>query len=77
VTADHETGGMIVSSTTSGLASEDGPFSTPSGDIFYINWSTTGHTAVNVPVTSQGPSSDRLDGVNDNTFIHDVLLGAL
>jgi alkaline phosphatase len=77
VTADHETGGMIVSSTSSGLASEDGPFSTPSGDIFYVNWSTTGHTAVNVPVTSQGPSSDILDGVNDNTFIHDVLLGAL
>lgn len=77
VTADHETGGMIVSSSTSGLASEDGPFSTPSGDVFYINWSTTGHTAVNVPVTSQGPSSDRLDGVNDNTFIHDVMHGAL
>lgn len=77
VTADHETGGMVISSSPSGLSGEDGPFVTPDGDSFYINWSTTGHTAVNVPVTSQGPSSYRLDGVNDNTFIHEVMHGAL
>ena len=76
VTADHETGGMIVSSSSTGLSSEDGPFSTPDGDFFYINWLTTGHTAVNVPVTSQGPLSDSLNGVNDNTFIHEVILSA-
>jgi len=77
VTADHETGGLIVSSSSTGLPGEDGPFSTADGDSFYINWSTSDHSAVNVPVTSQGPLSDRLNGVNDNTLIHDVMLSAL
>ena len=77
VTADHETGGMSVSSSSSGLASEDGPFRTADGDLFYINWSTTGHTAVNVPITSQGPASEKLSGVHDNTFVHSVMHDAL
>lgn len=76
VTADHETGGMVVSSSPTGLPGEDGPFSTPDGNLFYVTWSTTGHTAANVPVTSQGPSSGRLTGVNDNTFIYDVMFDA-
>ena len=53
-----------------------GPFSTPDGELFYVNWSTTGHTEANVPVTSQGPLSDMLTGVHDNTFIYDVMLSA-
>ena len=77
VTADHETGGMFVSPSSSGLASEDGPFRTADGNLFYVNWSTTGHTAVNVPITSQGPASERLSGVHDNTFVHSVMHGSL
>ncbi|PSW06190.1 alkaline phosphatase [Photobacterium lipolyticum] len=77
VTADHETGGMSVSPSSSGLASEDGPFSTADGSVFYVNWSTKGHTEVNVPITSQGPGSERLSGVHDNTFVHSVMHGAL
>ena len=77
VTADHETGGMSVSSLSSGLASEDGPFNTADGNVFYVNWSTTGHTAVNVPITSQGPTSEKLSGIHDNTFVHSVMSGAL
>ena len=76
VTADHETGGMEVTSSSSGLAGEDGPFSTPDGSLFYVNWSTTDHTAVDVPVTSQGPKSGMLTGVHDNTFIHELMTGA-
>lgn len=76
VTADHETGGMMVSSSPTGSADEDGPFSQPDGKQFYINWSTKGHTKTNVPVTSQGPHSDMLTGVHDNTYIHDVMLRA-
>ena len=77
VTADHETGGMTVSSLATGLPGEDGPFTTPDGDYFYINWSTTRHTDASVPVTSQGPLSNRLNGINNNTIIHDVILSAL
>jgi alkaline phosphatase len=77
VTADHETGGMMVSTTSSGLPDEDGPFSKPDGSLFYINWSTTGHTAADVPVTSQGPQSGMLTGVHENTFIHEVMFNSL
>ena len=73
VTGDHETGGMSVSLTSSGLADEDGPFTMPNGDLFYVNWSTTGHTSVDVPVTAQGPSSDSFLGAHENTFVHDVM----
>ncbi len=50
VTADHETGGMSVDLTSSGLPSEDGPFSTPGGTPFYVNWTTDSHIGVDVPV---------------------------
>ena len=77
VTADHETGGMSVSRTSSGMPNEDGPFSDIDGGLFYINWSTTGHTSDNVPITSQGPNSELLSGTNDNTFVHRVMYSAL
>ena len=73
VTADHETGGMTVSTSPSGLENEDGPYNIEGGGSFYINWTTTGHTPVNVPVTAMGPQSDKLFGINENTIIHDVI----
>lgn len=73
VTADHETGGMTISTSPSGLPGEDGPYNIKGGGTFYINWSTFGHTSVNVPVTAMGPQSDMLQGMNDNTIIHDVI----
>jgi len=76
VTADHETGGMTVSWQASGKAGEDGPFATPDGGAFYVNWATTGHTAARVPVTSMGPMSDWLAGVNDNTYLYDAMNAA-
>jgi len=76
VTADHETGGMIVSNSSSGLADQDGPYNIKGGGSFYINWSTLGHTSVNVPVTAMGPKSEMLLGLNDNTMIHNVILNA-
>lgn len=77
VTADHETGGMSVSKSASGMPSEDGPFVMPDGRHFYINWSTIGHTGDDVPVSAFGPGSEMLSGINDNTIIHDVILSAL
>jgi alkaline phosphatase len=73
VTADHETGGMTLSRSPTGSPGEDGPFRTPDGGQFYVNWSTTGHTTVDVPVTASGPSSELLNGRHDNTFIYDVM----
>jgi alkaline phosphatase len=77
VTADHETGGMRATLASSGKPDEDGPFLMPNGDRFYVNWSTTGHTSLDVPVAAHGPSSARLTGLNDNTHVHDVMSSAL
>lgn len=73
VTADHETGGMKVTSTSSGLPGEDGPFITPGARRFYINWSTDDHTAADVPVTALGPHSSSLRGAQDNTAVYQTM----
>ena len=73
VSADHETGGMSVDLTSSGSPDEDGPFYMPDGTPFYVNWSTTGHTNADVPATAQGFLSEMLTGLNENTYIHDVM----
>lgn len=78
VTADHETGGMIVSTEpTSPSYREDGPFGMPDGTPFYINWTSDYHTAEDVPVTALGPWSTWLIGTYENTFIFDVMHAAL
>ncbi len=61
VTADHETGGM-------GLNSGSG------GSIEY-SWTTDGHTAVQVPVFSYGPSAQMFTGTYDNTEIARKMFG--
>ena len=73
VTADHETGGMSVNLTSSGSPSEDGPFFMPDATPFYVNWTTTGHTAANVPVTAQGPWSEMLAATYENTHLYEVM----
>jgi len=77
VTADHETGGMSPDLVPSGLPGEDGPFYMPDLTPFYVNWTTGGHTGVDVPTTAQGPWSDLLIGTYENTHIHDVMRVAL
>ncbi|MCJ7701782.1 MAG: alkaline phosphatase, partial [Anaerolineales bacterium] len=73
VTADHETGGMSVGLTSSGLPDEDGPFSMPDGTPFYVNWTSTDHTGVDVPTTAYGVYSDQLEGSYENTYFYDVM----
>ncbi len=73
VTADHETGGMSANLISSGASDEDDPFNMPDMTPFYINWSTKGHTAINIPVNSSGPSSELLTGTFENTFVFDVM----
>lgn len=76
VTADHETGGMSLSQTSSGLEREDGPFYTPGGQEFFVNWETDFHSAADVPVTAFGPGAELLAGTYENTHIFDVMAGA-
>jgi alkaline phosphatase len=91
VTADHETASMALEDTNevqsdpdypneSGEArsAEDGPFPVADSDLqFLVDWTTTNHTAEDVPVTAMGPGGENLVGVYDNTHIHDVMLTAL
>ena len=83
-TADHETGGMAIEDTGSndesgdGVSAEDGPFPVAgSAFSFNVDWTTTGHTNVDVPLTAMGPGADRLAGVHENTFVHQVMLESM
>lgn len=61
VTADHETGGLLVLENQG-----QGEFPT-------VSWSTTGHTGVNVPIYAWGENAEFVGGVLDNTEVFDVL----
>jgi alkaline phosphatase len=64
---------MSASLSSSAAIDEDGPFYMPDMSPFYINWTTAGHTAVDVPVTSGGPLSESLIGLYQNTYIFDTM----
>ncbi len=91
VAADHETGSLAIEDTNEiqsdpaypnesggGRTTEDGPFDVANSDkSFLVDWSTTNHTAEDVPVTAMGPGGENLVGVYENTHIHDAMLDAL
>jgi alkaline phosphatase len=91
VAADHETGSLAIEDTNEiqsdpaypnesggGRTTEDGPFRVANSDkSFLVDWSTTNHTAEDVPVTAMGPGGENLVGVYENTHIHDAMLEAL
>jgi len=83
-TADHETGGMAIEDTGTsdesgdGISAEDGPFAVRGTQYqFNVDWTTSGHTNDPIPLTAMGPGSDRLSGVYENTFVHQVMLETL
>ena len=83
VTADHECGGLTVedaadSADESGDKSrEDGPFPIPgTRRAVAVDWTTTGHTGVDVPLTAGGPGAELFTGVYQDTAIHDRILKA-
>ena len=71
ITADHETGGLGIEAHYQAGGAGVFPVAN-SAETFRLDWTTPGHTAVNVPVTSIGPRSRRLEGVRDNTRVFDV-----
>ena len=78
VVGDHETGGLSVEEPEAGGRAgpgEDGPFAVANSDQKFVLDSSTGeHTAVDVPLTAMGPGAKRLDGIYENTFIHEVMV---
>ncbi len=73
VTADHETGGMNLSLTDNGGTR----FSMPNGTPFWVDWTTGGHTAADVPVTATGHCANFVTGTFPNTEIFAVMRRAL
>lgn len=60
------------------ISVEDGPFDVVDADYeFVMDWTTTGHTAVDVPLTAQGPGATLLTGNHENTEVHDAIADAL
>lgn len=57
VTADHETGGMSITAGES------------DGSHLEIEWSTGGHTAVDIPIFAYGPGAELFAGVYQNTQV--------
>ncbi|MEV4276926.1 alkaline phosphatase [Actinoplanes xinjiangensis] len=66
VTGDHETGGLAV------VDGDAFPVK-GTGLRFGLRWTTTGHTAQDVPVSAYGPLADRFTGKHPNTYVHEVL----
>lgn len=61
--------------TTSG---EDGPFPIAGSDMsLIVDWTTTEHTAVRVPLTAIGPGSEALAGNYENTDVFEALGAAM
>ncbi|GAB94997.1 alkaline phosphatase [Kineosphaera limosa] len=91
VVADHATGGLAIEDVPElqddpgypnergeGRTAEDGPFSAPGTDRkFMVDWTTSNHTAEDVPLTAMGPGSQLLSGVYPNTHVHDVMVRAM
>ena len=76
ITADHETGGLGIEAHYQDGGAGVFPVA-DSAETFRLDWTTPGHTGVNVPVTSIGPRSRRLAGVRDNTKVFDAAVGVL
>ncbi|MCI4063920.1 alkaline phosphatase [Micromonospora sp. R77] len=80
VTGDHECGGLTVEDTGTadesgdGISAEDGPFPIKGSNLsFNLDWTTSGHTGVDVPVTAYGPLAEQFTGKHPNTHVHEVL----
>lgn len=64
VTADHETGGLAVTEDRG------------KGRVPIATWSTTGHTAADVPLFAIGPGSEAFTTVADNTQLRGAMMAA-
>jgi len=64
VTADHETGGLMLLGGT------------PEEPLRY-RWGTTNHTASPVPIFAYGPGAERFTGANDNTAVAPIVSALL
>lgn len=71
-TADHETGGLHAWDQGVGLRGEKPALATETGKV-HLWWTSKDHTGRPVPITAAGPGAAALEGMMDNTRIHQVM----
>ncbi|WP_254639708.1 alkaline phosphatase [Cohnella sp. GbtcB17] len=84
VLADHETGGFSIEEADDkdesgdGISKEDGPFQIAgTKQNFVVDWTTSGHTAVDVPITAMGRNAQLFTGIYENTEVFTKLKQAM
>ncbi|WP_188993714.1 alkaline phosphatase [Paenibacillus nasutitermitis] len=84
VLADHETGGFSIEEVNAedesgdGISKEDGPFAIANSTFnFVVDWTTSGHTAVDIPITAMGRNADLFTGFYENTEVFSKLMQAM
>jgi alkaline phosphatase len=77
VTADHDCGGPAITATDYGYPSHDDLESLVGEDCPFVRWVSGEHTGTMVPVFARGPGADVFSGIQDNTDIHDNIVGML
>lgn len=84
VLADHETGGFTLEEADDkdesgdGISKEDGPFAIyKSDEKFYVDWTTSGHTATDIPVTATGRGAELFTGTFENKEVYTKLMQAM
>ena len=65
ITADHETGGLTIHGDEI------------MADSLATKFSTTGHTAIMVPVYAYGPQADKFSGIYENNLLFNKMMKAL
>jgi alkaline phosphatase len=75
VTADHETGGFAVEKMAD--PAQDGPYQTPEGDEFGVDFTSVNHTGNDVVTLATGPWSHLLAGTYQNTHLYNTMHRAL
>lgn len=75
------TAGTDAATPTAGettISGEDGPFAiTGTGYEFFVDWTSTGHTGVRIPLTAMGPGAENLTGYYENTHVFEVMVNAM
>lgn len=53
-----------------GISKEDGPFAIAnSKQNFVVDWTTSGHTAVDIPITAMSKNAQLFTGIYENTEV--------
>ena len=77
VTADHDTGGPVLTSTEAGYPPVSAAADMLTRDFAFVRWVSEGHTGVMVPVVARGPGQEMFTGMQDNTDINHAIVRTL